>query len=209
MDVAGTHWLLIASLALPALGFAIWRFSRQRKQSERLRHRFGVEYDHAAVRLGGRRKAEAELKSRERLAEREGITVLTVFDVERVGVAWNILQRRFVDHPEESLVAAERLVREVLQRRGYRITEPTRGGADASVDRASIVEAYCKERDLSANIRWDQEATEDVRRAVLRYRALLNELLEVCEARELPAPQERLVASDANFGSETLSPTGA
>jgi len=202
MDVADARWLVIASLAIAALGFATWYLCRRRAQSARLRCRFGAAYDQAVVRHGGRRKAEAELKARERSVEREGITALTVYDVERVSWEWSVLQRRFVDAPAETLVAAEQLVRDVMRRRGYRIPESALAAPDAPVDRPSIVEAYCKVRKMTAYGDRDG-STEELRRAVLRYRGLLNELLEVAKSGEAPVVEELPGLREAGFATET------
>ena len=206
MNIADSQWLVIASLATPALGLAIWQWLRQRKHSVHLRQRFGTEYDRAVDRLGGRRKAEAELKAREQRVEGEGITALTVFDVATAGVEWSIVQRRFLDNPREALVAADQLVREVMQKRGYRITESERGGIDVSADSPAIVAAYCKARGIAASCEARPGDTEVIRRAVLRYRMLLNELLEVASSTEPLVSQEPLAETDGDFATQTSFP---
>ena len=66
MNTIPLQWIIVARVVVIALvALAAWFFYKQKKQSERLQQRFGPEYDRTAGELGGRTKAESELKARE------------------------------------------------------------------------------------------------------------------------------------------------
>jgi LPXTG-motif cell wall-anchored protein len=66
MNTIPLQWIIVAGVVVVALlAVAAWLFSRKKKQSERLQQRFGPEYGRTVGELGGRTKAESELKARE------------------------------------------------------------------------------------------------------------------------------------------------
>ena len=164
--------------ALAVLALATWMMQR-RNQSERLQHRFGTEYERTVERLGSREKAEAELRARELRVQRMHIEALAPSDAARFTQDWKLLQSRFVDNPSGTLADADRLVRELMLRRGYPMADFERRAADISVDHPTVVEHYRAAHDIALRDQRDQTDTEDLRRAVLHYHALFDDLLEV------------------------------
>ena len=161
--------------AVVILVLAVWFFFG-RQRSERLRKRFGPEYDLAVRRLGGRSKAEAELRDREQRVQKLHIQPLTPSDAVKFGEAWKVLQARFVDNPREVVLQADHLVRQLMLKRGYPIADFEHCAADISVDHPTVVQHY---RAAQAIATRDERDTEQLRKAVVHYRALFDELLEV------------------------------
>jgi hypothetical protein len=163
---------------LAVLALVAWLRQRD-NQSERLQQRFGPEYARAVEHLGSREKAEAELLAREQRVERLHIVALAPADAARYAQAWMLLQGRFVDSPRGALVEADRLVRELMLQRGYPMGNFERRAADISVDHPAVVDHYRAAHDIVLRDRRDATDTEDLRKALVHYRALFDELLEV------------------------------
>ena len=129
--------------------------------------------------LGSRDKAEAELLARERRVQRMHIVALAPTDAARYAQEWKLLQGRFVDDPRRTLAEADRLVRELMLQRGYPMADFERRAADISVDHPNVVENYRAAHDIALRDQRAETSTEDLRRAVLHYHALFDDLLEV------------------------------
>nr|HEV8314697.1 hypothetical protein [Burkholderiaceae bacterium] len=187
MDTLDTQtWSLLVALAIIALvALAAWLFYRKH-QSQRLRQRFGPEYDRTVTALGDRDKAEADLKRREKRVERLHIVALSPAEAARFSQSWTALQGRFVDNPQGVLAEADRLVRELMERRGYPMADFERRAADISVDHPTVVGHYRAARAIALRDEHGEADTEDLRKAVVHYRALFEELCEVEEPTRTP-----------------------
>jgi hypothetical protein len=163
---------------LVVLALTAW-LTQRRKLSDRLQQRFGSEYDRAVDHLGSRDKAEAELLARQKRVERLHIAALAPSDAARYTQEWRQLQGRFVDSPSATLSEADRLVRELMLQRGYPMGDFERRAADLSVDHAAVVDHYRIAHDIAVRNQRGAIDTEDLRKAVVHYRALFDELLEV------------------------------
>jgi len=184
--------VIVASVAVIALlALAAWFFSQKKKQSARLQQRFGSEYGRTVGELGGRTKAETELKAREKRVEDLTLTPLAPAEAARFSHAWNALQARFVDNPKGVVVQADQLVRELMLKRGYPMGDFERRAADISVDHATVVEHYRAAQTIAARDERGEADTEELRKAVVHYRVLFDDILEVREAKQevLPAKQ--------------------
>lgn len=197
MDTMSTQtWIILAGVVvLAAIALGAWFFYR-RQQSQRLEQRFGPEYGRAVDQLGSRSKAEAELKSREKRVEHLDIVPLLPAEAARFSQAWKILQGSFVDNPKGVVVQADQLVRELLLKRGYPIGDFERRAADISVDHPAVVSNYRAAQAIAARDQRGEADTEELRKAVVYFRALFDELLEVGEAKPVvtvtPAKQMEL-----------------
>jgi hypothetical protein len=169
--------LVIVGL-LAVLALVAW-VRQRRNQSERLQQRFGPEYGHTVERMGSREKAEAELLAREQRVHRLHIVALSPGDAARYANEWKQLQARFVDSPRGALAEADRLVRELMLQRGYPMGDFERRAADISVDHAAVVDHYRAAHAIVVRDQRDATDTEDLRKALVHYRALFDELLEV------------------------------
>ena len=185
MNSIPISWIVVAGvLTIALLVLAIWVVFKKRKQSLRLQHRFGPEYGRTVDELGGRAKAESELKAREKRVGSLNITALAPSEVARFSQAWNELQSRFVDNPKGVVMQADQLVRELMLKRGYPMGDFERRAADISVDYPTVVENYRAAQAIAIRDHRGEANTEDLRQAVVHYRALFDELLEVREAKQ-------------------------
>lgn len=179
--------LLLAVLAIAALiAVAAWLFMRKR-ESQTLEKRFGPEYERAVDELGSRPKAEAELKARAKRVEQLHIAPLPPAEAERFSQDWRALQARFVDNPRGVLADADRLVAELMQKRGYPMGDFERQAADISVHHPAVVHHYRAAHEIAQRDQQAEVDTETKRQAVIHYRALFSELLEVDDQ---PAPPD-------------------
>lgn len=169
-------WILIAVGAI-ILVLAALAVAMSRRRSGRLRERFGPEYERTVAQRGGRRTAETDLKEREAKRQRLQIVPLSPEAREKYVRSWRDLQERFVDEPSDSLTNADRLVTELMRDRGYPMDEFEQRAADISVDHPQVVENYRAGHRIFVAQRNDTATTEDLRQAVVHYRALFNELL--------------------------------
>ncbi|WP_242910099.1 hypothetical protein [Actinomadura terrae] len=167
--------VVVAVLVIAAAAYLAWTWSRTR----RLRRRFGPEYDRAVEAHGGRAAAERELMSRERAHQDLELHDLAPERREQYKHQWIRVQERFVDAPQEAVEQADRLVTVVLGERGY----PTRGfdeqAAHLSVDHARTLDHYRRGREISVRAQGRDATTEDLRQAMVHYRALFDDLLDV------------------------------
>lgn len=192
MNTLPLQWIIAAGVVVVALlAVAAWLFSRKKKQSERLQQRFGPEYGRTVGELGGRTKAESELKAREKRVEHLSITPLSPAEAARFSQAWNALQGRFVDNPKGVVVQADQLVRELMIKRGYPMGDFERRAADISVDHPDVVEHYRAAQTIAARDERGEADTEELRKAVVHYRVLFDEMLDVREAKqEVPSAKQ-------------------
>jgi len=178
-------WIVVAGVSIIALlAVAAWLLSRRKKQSLRLQQRFGPEYGRTVDELGGRAKAESELKAREKRVDHLNITELAPSEAARFSQAWSELQSRFVDNPKGVVMQADQLVRELMLKRGYPMGDFERRAADISVDYPTVVNNYRAAQAIAIRDHRGEANTEDLRQAVVHYRALFDELLEVREAKQ-------------------------
>jgi hypothetical protein len=174
----------IIVLVVLAIAFAAWLIMRQRR-SEHLRNRFGPEYQRVVEEHGDKQRAEAVLERREKRHEQFQIRPLLPSDSERFAQAWQVVQARFVDAPREAVAEADRLVTDVMKARGYPAWESDfeRRAEDVSVDHPQFVEDYRAATEIARHNKLGKATTEDLRRAMVYYRALFDDLLGLQEVR--------------------------
>jgi len=168
-------WLVIAVVAIVVAAIG-WYWART-ERTARLRRRFGSEYDRTVHQTGDLKRAEAALEARARRVERLHIQSLNEADQRRYNSAWRDLQTRFVDDPKSAVTAADRLVGEVMDARGYPVGDVERRVEDISVDHPDVVMNYRAAREIADRHAAGRASTEDLRQAMVHYRALFSELL--------------------------------
>jgi hypothetical protein len=99
-------------------------------------------------------------------------------EADRFADGWREVQKQFVDEPERAVHEADRLVTEVMQRRGYPRSEFDQRAADLSVNHPRVVENYRTAHRIAERSRNGGVRTEDLRQAMVHYRVLFEDLLE-------------------------------
>jgi len=148
------------------------------KPPKTLRSRFGQVYERVFKTDGDRRRAESVLEERQKRIEKLDIRPLSVEDRRRFQEAWTRDQALFVDDPQGAVAQADRLIGDVMKARGYPVGDFEQRAADISVDHPMVVENYRIAHDIAIRDRRGEVGTEDLRKAMVHYRALFDELLE-------------------------------
>lgn len=171
---------ILLILVVIAVGVAVWLYTQKRK-TEALRGAFGPEYERAVQETGDRRKAEEALEERKERVEKLRIRALAADERERFAGRWRSAQAQFVDDPRGAIAEADRLVAEAMQARGYPVGDFEQRAADISVDHPGVVEHYRAAHAIAQKSDHDEAETEDLRQAMVHYRALFEDLLESSE----------------------------
>ena len=173
-------WILIAAaiVVIAAIAIVVARSATSRKRTERLKERFGPEYERTLGETGEQRAAEAELASRERRRDKLNIVALSPRAREKYAASWRALQTAFIDNPSSAVGDADRLVIEVMRERGYPIEDFDQRAADISVDHPAVVDNYRAAHRISLSQQQGNVDTEEERQAFVHYRALFEKLLE-------------------------------
>jgi hypothetical protein len=167
----------------------------------RLRRQFGPEYDRLAQQLGSRKKADAELAARQRRAGALGIHELSPEQQASYSGDWTAIQQRFVDTPAEAVAAADTLIWRVMRDRGY-----PAGDRDASLDALSVYHAGPLEGYRQAvGLRAESATTEQLREAMIRHRALFEDLTGLRKSRGRPGRE--VAAQDRDVAAQDASRT--
>lgn len=173
MDVSVITTIVVVVVVVVAAILAWLFISRQR--SKKLREQFGPEYDHLV------NEAEAELEARQERVKSFEIHSLSPEQGNRYSEVWRSTQAHFVDNPVEAVVEADQLVNKVMEARGYPMADFEQRAADVSVDHPHVVTNYRAAHDIALKNEQGEASTEDLRQAMVHYRALFEDLLEVQE----------------------------
>ena len=170
---------LIAAIAagVVLLLIVMWMMSGRRRRAH-LQKRFGPEYDRAVGTAGSPSAAEAALLERERRVAKYKIRSLTAEERQRYTDLWQRVQAQFVDDPATAVVEADLLVTDLMTKRGYPMADWDQRVDDLSVDHANVVHHYREARGLITKHATGGSTTEDLRQALVHYRALFTDLLD-------------------------------
>ncbi|MGD0416274.1 MAG: hypothetical protein ABSA80_13030 [Terriglobales bacterium] len=164
--------VLIAALA--------WLYVRKRRSTTaNLRQKFGPEYDRAVLKHGSERKAQAKLEDREKRVEKLSIRELDPMEHDRFLKRWEAVQSRFVDSPKGAVAEADDLVSSLMKTRGYPVSDFDQRAADISVDHPRVVENYRSAHEIALRVGKNEATTEELRTAMIHYRSLFEELVQV------------------------------
>jgi hypothetical protein len=167
-------------IAVLLIGFVAWSYMGRRRHGN-LRQRFGPEYDRTVEAVGPGR-ADAVLRERAERVKRFNLRTLTREQSDAFAREWRRVQARFVDDPDAAVGDADLLVTQVMTARGYPLEDFDRRADDVSVDHPVVVQNYRIARALAVRRQQGAAGTEEMRQAVVNYRALFDELLEVDDA---------------------------
>ena len=184
MDQRTMSIIVAAIVVIAVLAVIAWLYSRRRRSSL-LRERFGPEYERVVRDKGDVRKAEGVLEWRAK--EREQLRIVPLSSPVRsdFSTRWMRVQSRFVDDPKGATTDADQLVTEVMHARGYPMTDFEKQVEIISVDHPVVVQNYRSAHEIALRHGRGQASTEDLRKAMVHYRTLFDELLEE------PLPERR------------------
>jgi FtsZ-interacting cell division protein ZipA len=166
----------------------------RRRRSQRLRSHFGPEYDRTLQMQGNPANTEAVLVEREQRVKKFSLRPLPPADRERYAREWAGLQRRFVDDPSMAVTEADHLVTSVMAARGYPMTDAEQREEDLSVNYPKLVQNYRSARELTQLHAAGESSTEDLRKAMVYFRSLFDELLEIPKPQRVGVTDERLAS---------------
>lgn len=170
-------WVLIAIGIVVILALVAWSAYAGRRR-RRLQDRFGPEYDRTVADAPSRREAESELTERQKRREELQVRPLAPESRDRYASRWHNTQAKFVDEPEEAVGEADSLIQEVMRERGYPVEDFDQRASDLSVDHPDVISNYRAAHGISVANERGKASTEDLRTAMVHYRALFVELLE-------------------------------
>jgi hypothetical protein len=174
------EWILIAAAVVIVVAALIIAasFVSGRTKTRRLQQHYGGEYERLVAETGGQKAAEKELTARERRRDKLEIVPLTPSALSDFTTRWQQVQTGFVDNPAAAVGVADRLVTEVMRKRGYPVDDFDQRAADISVDHPQIVENYRAAHGIHLSQQHGDIDTEQQREAFVHYRVLFAKLLE-------------------------------
>lgn len=177
-----TMWLIGVVVVLAAAAAAIYVAQKQR--SRQLRTHFGPEYDHALAGFGQRRLAERALLDRARRVDKLEIRPLPTLRRDELRNRWQAVQAQFVDDPSSAIHEGHLLLAAVMHEQGYPTAKFDEEVELLSVHHPAAVQHYREAHRLAEARARGEGDTEHLRQAMIHYRALFEDLLNVGATRD-------------------------
>jgi uncharacterized protein YneF (UPF0154 family) len=174
-----TTTIIIVVVVVVIVGVILGLVFSRRNRATQLHEKFGPEYDRTVQSMGGEKKAQTELNERQKHVKTLSIRPLSVSEHDRYLAEWTAVQSKFVDEPGQAIVDADRLIMEVMQIRGYPVSDFEQRAADISVKYPALVTNYRGAREIANKNKLGQANTEELRQAMIYYRSLFEELLKI------------------------------
>lgn len=169
---------IIAIVVVLLIIAAVIIFAVRKSRSARLRKKFGeAEYERTVAERGDRSRAETLLEQRTKRVGTFHLRDLSAADRARFEEAWTRVQAHFVDGPAGAVTEADQLLGDVMATRGYPVGDFETRAADISVDYPEVTQNYRAAHDIAVRHLRGQATTEDLRRAMIHYRALFVDLV--------------------------------
>ena len=164
--------IIVVLVVIAAIVYGVQAGRRKKLQST-----FGPEYDRAVADTGNRTEAEKELREREKRHAELELKPLSPESQARYTADWEEVQLKFVDDPAEAVGTADDLVTRLITERGYPTHDYEDRLADLSVEHARTLGHYRDAHEISERNHAGEASTEDLRQALVHYRALFADLL--------------------------------
>jgi hypothetical protein len=178
--------IVVVILIIIALAAVAWYLLRR----QALRRRFGPEYDRMVAERDSRQAAERELRERQRKHAELELRPLSAESRATYSAAWEEVQARFVDSPSEAVAAGDELVTRLVAERGYPTGDHDEQLAHLSVEHARTLGHYRDAQDINLRNQRGEASTEELRQALVHYRALFADLLGDDPLRRPDTPQD-------------------
>ncbi|WP_433222938.1 hypothetical protein ACQP00_24820 [Dactylosporangium sp. CS-047395] len=175
--------IVLVLIVVAAVAVAVGRFRR----SKELRRRFGPEYDRAVEEQPNRRAAERDLRHREERHDRLELKDLDPGQRQVYAEQWQQTQAHFAEEPQAATREADQLVTRVMAERGYPTEDYDTRVEDLSVEHAETIGHYREAHEISQYNEKGLASTEQLRQALMHYRALFADLLGDGGGRGRPA----------------------
>jgi hypothetical protein len=173
-------YIMLAGVVILVIAVVAWLFVQKRRRTTAdLRRKFGPEYERTVQQQRSERKAEAKLADRQQRVEKLNIRDLDPMERERFSKQWESVQSRFVDSPRGAVAEADDLVSSLMKTRGYPVSDFDQRAADISVDHPRVVENYRSAHEIALRVGKNGASTENLRTAMIHYRSLFEELVQV------------------------------
>jgi hypothetical protein len=169
-------WMIVMLASIVVLAVVGW-FIYDARRSRKLQERFGPAYDHTVSELGNRRRAEAQLESRERQARQLRERPMSAPDREQFMSRWKQCQALFVDDPAAAVAEADSVLCEMMRTRGYAADNLYERTTDIAAAYPHHAERYRQAGELLERHRRSPLSTDNLRTAFLYYRDLFDELI--------------------------------
>jgi hypothetical protein len=171
-------FLIGAVVVVLVLAFILFRlFARKRPERDFPAH-YGKEYERLVAETGSPQKAEERLRAREQRVAGYHVHPLDKAAQQRYATAWKDAQAAFVNDPKAALAQAGDVLEKVLSEQGYPKADFDRLSADLSVGYPVAVQDFRAAHDVVLRDKEGKTTTEDLRQAMIRYRALFKALME-------------------------------
>lgn len=168
--------MVLALLVLALIIAVVFLWMRSRRTAA-LKSRFGTEYERTVHEVGDQRKAEQVLAQREKRVSAYTIKPLPPEMRDHFIESWQMVQAKFVDDPKYAVTRADDLLGEVMLARGYPMHDFDERAEDLSVDHPDVVQHYRTAHTIAVRHSRGEASTEDLREAMLHYRALFDDLV--------------------------------
>ncbi|WP_327420853.1 hypothetical protein OG612_35095 [Streptomyces sp. NBC_01527] len=165
--------IVVVVVVLVALAVMVRLAVRRRH----LQERFGPEYERAVESGDSRTAAERDLREREQRHDDLDLKPLPTTARQQYAQEWNSVQEHFVDRPQEAVGEADQLVTRLMKERGYPTQDYEQQVKDLSVEHGRTLEHYRAAHEVNARAGGRQTTTEELRGAMVHYRALFDDLL--------------------------------
>jgi hypothetical protein len=169
-------WIVIAAAAVIVL-LVLVMAAMSRRRRHHLQGRFGPEYDRTLDGASNRRTAERDLRERESRRDELELRPLSEASRQRYQQQWADMQGGFVDRPQVAVSDADRLVTDLMRERGYPVDDFDTRSELVSVDHPQVVQNYRTAHSIAARNIEGRTSTEDLRQAVISYRAIFEEMI--------------------------------
>jgi hypothetical protein len=165
---------ILAAILLVAV--LVWAGMR-RHRTDKLRERFGDEYDRTVEQHGKPAEAEAALLEREQRVAKLDIRPLSPQEREAAVTEWREVKAVFVDSPVEAVHHADRLLSALMKARGFPMADFDRRYEDLTVDHGEVARHYREGHEITLRHESGQASTEDLRQAMIHFEALFDDLV--------------------------------
>jgi hypothetical protein len=201
-------WVAVAVVVVAAVAAVAYLVLRHQRRG-RLRQRFGPEYERTLAEQDNRGAAERELLAREERVAELDIRPLAPERQRTYAARWTEVQERFVNAPDFAVTEADQLVTAVMAERGYPIEDFEQRVSDLSVGHGATLDHYRQAHEISDRAATKKASTEELRQAMVHYRALFEELLGQSQANGRASRRDPVTnRDDHDEGTSRRDPNG-